>query len=71
MAEIKLKLIKNQKNQTAFISQPTSHISSPTAAEQAEAARFKALTATKAARQAMLYRIMSELQDLDETQSAA
>ena len=70
MAEIKLKLIKNQKNQ-APISHSTSPISSLTPAEQAEVARFKALTATKAARQAMLQRIMSELQDLDETQSAA
>jgi hypothetical protein len=56
------------------ISHPTSHISSGptlTPAERAEAARFKALTAAKAARQAMLHQIMAELQELDEIESAA
>ena len=42
-----------------------------TPAERAEAARFRALTAAKAARQAMLHQIMAELQELDETESAA
>jgi hypothetical protein len=56
------------------ISHSTSHISSSptlTPAERAEAARFKALTAAKAARQAMLHRIMAELQELDEIEPAA
>ena len=42
-----------------------------TEAEAAEAARFKALVADRAARQAMLYRIMAELEELDEISPAA
>jgi hypothetical protein len=37
----------------------------------AEAARFKALTAARAARQAMLYRIMAEFEELDKSSPAA
>jgi hypothetical protein len=42
-----------------------------TPAEAAEAARFRALTAARAARQAMLHRIMAEIAELDETSPAA
>ena len=34
-------------------------------AEMAEAARFKAITAAKAARQAMIYRILAEFEESD------
>ena len=83
MAETKLKLVKNQKKQTTSIIKAAdkkfrpSHSSHPTSsptltpAERAEAARFRALTAAKAARQAMLHQIMAELQELDEIESAA
>jgi hypothetical protein len=81
MAETKLKLVKNQKRENKSIGKATATNPRPslqiaalptlTPAERAEAARFKALTSIKAARQAMLHRIMSELQELDETQSAA
>ncbi len=87
MAETKLKLVKNQKKQTLPISKAADQKTYPfpiphsvsripslpilTPAERAEAARFRALTAAKAARQAMLHQIMAELQDLDETESAA
>jgi len=87
MAETKLKLVKNQKKQIPSISKAaekqahtsriTPHASRLTSlptltpAERAEAARFRALTAAKAARQAMLHQIMAELQALDETESAA
>jgi hypothetical protein len=39
--------------------------------EVTEAARFKAMTAARAARQAMLRRIMAEVAALDETSPAA
>jgi hypothetical protein len=57
MSERKLKLVKSttaSKNATNL---------SPS--EQAEAERFKALTAAKAARQAMLFRILAEVKDAD------
>jgi hypothetical protein len=77
MAETKLKLIKNQntfvgKRAEAKTRAPrVTAVPALTPEERAEAARFKALTAAKAARQAMLHRIMSELQELDEVESAA
>jgi hypothetical protein len=77
MAETKLKLIKNQNTFIGKRTEAKTRASRLTAApaltpeEHAEAARFKALTAAKAARQAMLHQIMSELQELDEIGSAA
>lgn len=83
MTETKLKLVKSRKKQTLIskVAEPKTRPSRSagqitalpalTPAERAEAARFRALTAAKAARQAMIHQIMSELQDLDETQSAA
>ncbi len=68
MAKSELKLIKSKK----LTESPISNLPSPISpAEQAEAARFRALTAAKAARQAMLRQIMAELQDFDEVSSAA
>ena len=57
MSEYKLKLVKSTgKNKTSTdLSQ----------AESAEAERFRALTAAKAARQAMISRILAEVQDED------
>lgn len=83
MAETKLKLIKNQKKQAPSISKPAKKkvlasrrsplaaLATLTPAERAEAARFRALTADKAARQAMVHQIMAELQELDEIEPAA
>jgi hypothetical protein len=79
MTETKLKLVKNQAlsdskvadNQSSRLTPHVSRLPPLTPEERAEAARFRALTAAKAARQAMLHRIMSELQELDEAQSAA
>lgn len=42
-----------------------------TPAEMAEAARFKAMTAARAARKAMIYRIMAEFEELDRSSPAA
>lgn len=66
MAETQLKLVKSKSAVIGKVAAP-----SLTSAERDEAARFKALTAAKAARQAMLHRIMSELQELDDIESAA
>ena len=81
MAETKMKLVKNRKNtgkaagtKARSSSQhvaPLAIVPRLSPAERAEAARFKALTAARAAQQAMLHRIMSELQELDESQPAA
>lgn len=87
MAETKLTLVKSRKKQTPSLGKVakkqtrTSERSLPlgpiislpilTRAERTEADRFKGLTAAKAARQAMLHRILAELQELDETESAA
>jgi hypothetical protein len=77
MAETKLKLIKNQNSLNSKRAEAQTHAPRIAAAptltpeENAEAARFKALTAAKAARQAMLHRIMSELQEVDEIEPAA
>jgi hypothetical protein len=67
MTERKLKLVKSKNGRTA------EHQKLPvlTPAEMAEAARFKALTAARAARQAMLYRIMAEFEELDKSSPAA
>ena len=57
MSERKLKLVKSAlKSKDPINLNP---------AEQAEAERFKALTAAKAARQAMLLRILAEVQEAD------
>jgi hypothetical protein len=79
--ERKLKLIKTEsvgeELQPALRPAPTKRAlriaSLPplTLAERFEAARFKALTTTKAARQARLRRMMAQLQDLDEVSPAA
>ncbi len=42
-----------------------------TPAEESEAERFKALTAAKAAQQAMLRRIMAEISSMDDISPAA
>jgi hypothetical protein len=57
MSERKLKLVKSVKRKK----EPAKL----TPAEKAEAERFKALTAAKAARQAMLFRIWAEVKDSD------
>ena len=57
MSERKLKLVKSnskRKNSAEL-----------TRAEMTEAERFKALTAARAARQAMIARIMAEVQEAD------
>jgi len=57
MSERKLKLVKShskRKDSTEL-----------TQAESAEAERFRALTAARAARQAMIARILAEVQDAD------
>lgn len=57
------------------ISDPSAESDNPQSAlspaEAAEVARFKALTAARAAQQAMLERIMAELDDLDAIPPAA
>lgn len=81
MAEHTLKVVKNNR-QTGRVNRATARgahkpglklHSGPglTPAEAAEAARFRAMIAARAARQAMLHRIMSELQELDEVSPAA
>jgi hypothetical protein len=51
--------------------QPAAEADVLTEAEAAEAARFRELIAARAARQAMLRRIIAELEDWDEIWSAA
>lgn len=72
-----LKLVKNKRKskasgKQAHIPYPISHIPYPTSqtsnltpAEQAEAARFRALTKQRAARQAKVRRIVAKLNELD------
>ena len=67
MNKIKFTLVKKSGQQTT----PAQKQSALTPAEMNEAARFRALTATRAARQAMLYRIMSEVEELDQVSPAA
>jgi hypothetical protein len=57
MSERKLTLVKS-----ALKSKDSTKLSQ---AESTEAERFKALTAAKAARQAMIARIMAEVKDVD------
>ena len=57
MSEYKLKLVKSTGK-----SKDSANL---TRAESAEAERFRALTAAKAARQAMISRILAEVQDED------
>ena len=81
MAETKMKLVKNRKSigkaadtkarSSSQNTAPLAVVPRLSPAERAEAARFRALTAARAAQQAMLHRIMSELQELDESQPAA
>ena len=86
MHEKKLRLVKTQKSglkrghrgsgkqvQPAQILQLVTSDPQPrlTPAEQAEAARFRALTSARAARQARIHRMMLELQELDEASPAA
>lgn len=52
-------------------SAPEAETDSLTPAEAEEVARFKALVAAKAARQAMLRQIMAELDELDDIPPAA
>ncbi len=67
MAKRKFKLLKSKNERAASYQKPPAL----TPAEMAEAARFKALTAARAARQAMLYRIMREFEELDKSSPAA
>ena len=67
MTKRKLKLVKSKKEHMSVQQKPP--VLTP--AEMAEAARFKALTAARAARQAMLYRIMAEFEELDKSSPAA
>lgn len=67
MTERKLKLIKSKNGHKP----PAQKAPVLTPAEMAEAARFKAMTAVRAARQAMIYRIIAELEESDRSSSAA
>ena len=60
MKKQNLKLVKSSKDNQ----QPPAK---PTPAEQAEAQRFKNLIAAKAARRAMIARIMADLNDIDQS----
>lgn len=86
MHEKKLKLVKTQKSGPKQSRRVIREQPSPveilqfvtptlplrlTPAEQAEAARFRALTSARAARQARIHRMMLELQELDEISPAA
>ncbi|MBN1995677.1 MAG: hypothetical protein JW953_23520 [Anaerolineae bacterium] len=50
---------------------PRSKSPALTPAEMTEAARFKAMTAARAARQAMLFQIMAEMMEVDQPSPAA
>ena len=70
MTKPTLKLVKTKKKSKAkgkqsHIPHPTSQPSHLTPAEQAEAARFRALTKQRAARQAKVRRIVAKLNELD------
>jgi antitoxin (DNA-binding transcriptional repressor) of toxin-antitoxin stability system len=75
MTKSQLKLVKITANIPEPVldesGKPVASIVALTPAERTEAARFKALTAVKAARQARVGRMMIRLQDLDEVSSAA
>ncbi len=70
MTDRELKLIKRNGHHKAqpHQDQPSATL---TPAEAKEGAYFKELVAARAARQAMLQRIMAELEELDEMSSAA
>ncbi|MEW5956315.1 MAG: hypothetical protein AB1801_01230 [Chloroflexota bacterium] len=78
MTERKLKLVKTEKRmvgrRTKAKQLAPRLVAAPVAlteAEAAEAARFRELVQARAARQAMLRRIIAELEDLDEMWPAA
>lgn len=81
MSEEKLKLIKAKKRRAVEAhkadgkqtnaSESRKQLPPITEAEAAEIARFKALTAVRAARQAMVRRIIAELEELDKALPAA
>lgn len=60
--------IKPAKRRARRVTPPVPEL---TPAEASEAARFRALIAAKAARQAMVRRIMAELESLDDISPAA
>jgi hypothetical protein len=64
---------KNGGPQNGHPAPKVSPVKSPalTPGEMTEAARFKAMTAARAARQAMLHRIMADVFDLDQHSPAA
>ena len=66
--------IKRKSKANGKPSHPTSHASAPsnlTPEEQAEAARFRALTKQRAARQAKVRRIVAKLNELNNRVSNA
>jgi hypothetical protein len=67
MTKRKLRLVKKSKPKVLESQQP----SALSSAEIAEATRFREMTAARAARRAMIHRIMSEVADLDEVSPAA
>jgi hypothetical protein len=81
MTQRKLKLVKHKNGRTKQMREtgtkqhvprstnPKAPVLTPD--EVTEAARFKAMTAARAARQAMIRRIMAEVAALDETSPAA
>ena len=73
MTQRKLKLVKYKNGRTKKYEPQSANSKDPVLSpeEVAEAARFKAMTAAKAARQAMLRRIMAEVAALDENLPAA
>jgi hypothetical protein len=70
MTDRELKLIKRNGHNGAHSCQGQPAVTL-TPAEAEEGAYFKELAAARAARQAMLQRIMAELEELDEMSSAA
>jgi hypothetical protein len=71
MTQRKLKLVKYKNGRTKQMRRRGAKAPVLTPDEAAEAARFKAMTAARAARQAMLRRIMAEVAALDENLPAA
>jgi hypothetical protein len=73
MTQGKLKLVKYKNGRTKQYESQSANSKDPVLSpeEVAEAARFKAMTAAKAARQAMLRQIMAEVAALDENMPAA
>ena len=71
MTQRKLKLLKYKNGRTKQKRGMSAKAPALTPDEAAEAARFKAMTAARAARQAMIRRIMAEVAALDESLPAA